>query len=120
MSYLRRPLLLPVLAGTFALGACHSDEVMILPGEDLRVTPVSLQLTVGDSAILRAARYDRRGRPTGARFTFTSGPPTVAAVRAVNDSTAVVTALTTGQGPVTVFSPLGNGTVTVPVTVVPR
>ena len=121
MACLRRALLVPLLlGGLFTIGACHSDEVMILPGEDMRVTPTSLQLIVGDSAILRAARYDRRGRPTVARFPFTSGPPMVAAVRAVNDSTAVVTALTSGQGPITVQSPLGGGTFTVPVTVIAR
>ncbi|GLC24630.1 hypothetical protein [Roseisolibacter agri] len=121
MSNFRRDLRLPLLvAGTFALGACHSDEVMILPGEDVRVAPASLRLTVGDSAAIRASRYDRSGRPALARFTFTNERPAVSAVRAVNDSTAIITALAAGEGSVLVFSPLGNGTVNVPVTVVTR
>jgi uncharacterized protein YjdB len=109
-----------VFASVASLLACGEGEVLTGVGEDIRVRPESLRLTVGDSATIRASRYDARGRPTVGRFTFTSGPPMVAAVRAVDDSTAVVTALTVGAGPITVLSPLGGGAVTLPVAVVDR
>jgi uncharacterized protein YjdB len=109
-----------VVTSAFVLPACGEGRVILPYGEDVRVSPGVLRLTVGDSATIRASRYDREGRRTVARFTFTSDRPAVAEVRTINDSIAVVRALSAGESPVTVFSPLGNGTITVPVTVVPR
>ncbi|MDF1504656.1 hypothetical protein [Roseisolibacter sp. H3M3-2] len=110
----RRALLLSVAGASLGCG----DEVSTLePRTQVRVTPGSLALAVGDSAVVRAYSTDRSGgRLSVQRHTFDATRPAVAAVRVTSDTTAVVVAAGAGDAAVTVVN-ADFQTLTVPVTV---
>lgn len=111
--------LVPALLAAAALaGGCDATEPDAAVPTQVRIAADSVQLYVGEGAVVSAAALDARGEPVpGARLSWSSSDPAVAAV----DSAGRVLALRPGRSDVSVRLQGASGNAaTVGVRVAPR